>query len=188
MQAILSQPKCVDILTFTAVDLSVLIYCQAVALEVMFGIITLRWRPNESDGVSTIYSGADQRKLQSCASLAFVRGIHRWPMNSTHKGQVTRKMFSFDDVIIGDGILIVSYIDIVSTVFTKGTPSAKRVVPGWHVRLGKPHQREITGQTRKTSPTSLVWPVISSWWFQQTTFRRWCRSRFPLQHHALFLS
>ena len=29
---------------------------------------------------STFYSGADQRKLQSTASLAFVRGIHRWPV------------------------------------------------------------------------------------------------------------
>ena len=28
---------------------------------------------------STVYSGADQRKHQSSASLAFVRGIHRWP-------------------------------------------------------------------------------------------------------------
>ena len=40
---------------------------------------------------SNVYSGADQRKYQSSASLAFVRGIHRWPMNSPHKGQVTRK-------------------------------------------------------------------------------------------------
>ena len=31
---------------------------------------------------STVYSGADQRKHQSSASLAFVRGIHRWPMNN----------------------------------------------------------------------------------------------------------
>ena len=49
---------------------------------------------------STIYSGVDQRKHQSSASLAFVRGIHRWPVNSPHKWPVTRKMFSFDDVII----------------------------------------------------------------------------------------
>ena len=28
---------------------------------------------------STVYLGADQRKHQSSASLAFVRGIHRWP-------------------------------------------------------------------------------------------------------------
>ena len=33
----------------------------------------------------TVYSGADQRKHQSSASLAFVRGIHWWPVNSPHK-------------------------------------------------------------------------------------------------------
>ena len=48
----------------------------------------------------TVYSGADQRKHQSSASLAFVWGIHRWPVNSPHKGPVTRKMFPFDDVIM----------------------------------------------------------------------------------------
>ena len=46
---------------------------------------------------SIIYSGADQRKHQSSASLAFVRGIHRRPVNSPHKGPVMRKMFRFDD-------------------------------------------------------------------------------------------
>ena len=50
---------------------------------------------------STVYSGADQRKHQSSASLAFVREIHRWPVNSPHKWPVTRKMFPFDDVIMG---------------------------------------------------------------------------------------
>ena len=49
---------------------------------------------------STVCSGADQRKHQSSASLAFVRGNHQWPMNYTHK-QITRKMFPLDDVIIG---------------------------------------------------------------------------------------
>ena len=29
-----------------------------------------------------------------------MRGIHRWPVNSPHKGPVTRKMFPFDDVIM----------------------------------------------------------------------------------------
>ena len=42
---------------------------------------------------STVYSGADQRKHQSSASLAFVRGIHRWLVNSPHKCPVTRKCF-----------------------------------------------------------------------------------------------
>ena len=49
---------------------------------------------------ASVYSGADQRKHQSSASLTFVRGIHHWPMNSPHKGLVTRKMFPFDDVIM----------------------------------------------------------------------------------------
>ena len=40
------------------------------------------------------------RKHQSTASLAFVRGIYRWPVNSTHKWPVTRKMFPLDDVIM----------------------------------------------------------------------------------------
>ena len=49
---------------------------------------------------STVYSGPDQRKHQSSASLAFVRGFQRRPVNSPHKGPVTRKMFPFDDVIM----------------------------------------------------------------------------------------
>ena len=69
----------------------------------------LQWRHNEYDGVSnchptivysTVYSGANQRKHQSSASLAFVRGIHRWLVNFPHKGSVTRKMFPFGDVIM----------------------------------------------------------------------------------------
>ena len=49
---------------------------------------------------STVNSGADKRKHQSSASLAFVRGIHRRPVNSTHKLSITRKMYPFDDVIM----------------------------------------------------------------------------------------
>ena len=49
---------------------------------------------------SIVYSGVDQRKQRTSAPLDFVRGIHRWPVNSPHKGPVTRKMFPFDDVIM----------------------------------------------------------------------------------------
>ena len=42
---------------------------------------------------SSVYLGADQRKLQSFASLAFVRGIHRSPVDSPYKGQQRRKCF-----------------------------------------------------------------------------------------------
>ena len=54
---------------------------------------------------SIVYSGADQRTHQSSASLAFVRGIHRRPVNSPHKWPVTRKMLPFDDVIMGKYLL-----------------------------------------------------------------------------------
>ena len=47
-----------------------------------------------------VCSCADQWKHQSFASLAFVRVIHQWPVNSPHKGPVTRKMFPFDHVIM----------------------------------------------------------------------------------------
>ena len=39
-------------------------------------------------------------KHRNSTSLAFVRGIHRWPVNSPHKRPETRKMYSFDDVIM----------------------------------------------------------------------------------------
>ena len=49
---------------------------------------------------STVCWGADQWKHQSSASLAFVRGIHRSPVNPPHKWPATRKVFPFDDVIM----------------------------------------------------------------------------------------
>ena len=62
-----------------------------------------RWRlksPAPRSFTQLFYSVADQRKHQRSASLAFVRGFHRWPVNSPHKGPVTREMFPFDDVIM----------------------------------------------------------------------------------------
>ena len=49
---------------------------------------------------STVCSSSDQRKHQSSTTLAYVRGIHQWLVNSPHKGSVTRKMFPFDDLIM----------------------------------------------------------------------------------------
>ena len=49
---------------------------------------------------SIVYSDVNQRKHQSSASLAFVREIHRGPVNFPHKWPVTWKMFPFDDVIM----------------------------------------------------------------------------------------
>ena len=41
-----------------------------------------------------------KKKHQSSASLACVWGIHLWPVNSPHKGPLTRKMFPINDVIM----------------------------------------------------------------------------------------
>ena len=47
----------------------------------------------------SVYSDADQGKHQRSAPLAFVRGVHRWPVNSPHKGPVTRIFFSIVVVV-----------------------------------------------------------------------------------------
>ena len=69
---------------------------------------------------STVYSGADQRKHQSSASLAFVRGIHRGPVNSPHKWPVTRKIYPFDDVIMISSAIcdcfLCTYLPLLSTL------------------------------------------------------------------------
>ena len=61
---------------------------------------------------STVCSGADQRKHQSSGSLAFVRGIHRWPVHSPHKGPVTRKLFPCDDVIMNFSDILVYLLNL----------------------------------------------------------------------------
>ena len=60
---------------------------------------------------TAVYSGVDQRKRQSSASLAFMRWIHWWPVNSPQKWPVKRNLFPFDDVII--------FLDL----FTDGFPA-----------------------------------------------------------------
>ena len=60
---------------------------------------------------STVYSDADQTKHQSSASLSFVRGIHRGPVNSPHKWPVTRKRFLLDDVMMWCSHLVLCEIN-----------------------------------------------------------------------------
>ena len=73
-------------------------------LTLHYNDVTMVAMASQLTGVSIVYStvcsGTGQRKHQGSASLAFVRGIHRSPVNSPHKGPVTQKMFPFDDVIM----------------------------------------------------------------------------------------
>ena len=59
---------------------------------------------SHTTGVSIIYSiifsGVDQRKYQTSASLAYVRETHWWPTEFPQKGLATQKMLPFDDVIM----------------------------------------------------------------------------------------
>ena len=57
--------------------------------------VTMIGMASQIAGVSVVCSGTDKRKDQSPASLAIVRGIHRWPVDSPHKGPVTWKCFHF---------------------------------------------------------------------------------------------
>ena len=76
--------------------------------DTWFMLGPLRWRHNERYDVSN-HQPLDcllnrlfkhrSKKTSKLPSLAFVSGIHRWPVNSPHRGPVTRTMFPFDDVI-----------------------------------------------------------------------------------------
>ena len=75
--------------------------------------LILQWRHNERDCVSN-HRRLDylhnrllrhRSKHQSSVSLAFVRGFHRWPVDSPLQRATYSEMFSFDDVITKSSIL-----------------------------------------------------------------------------------
>ena len=79
-------------------------FIESLAIEILYyNDVTMGAMASQITSITivywTVYSGAEQRKHQSSASLAFVRVIHRWPVNSPHKWPVTRKIFPLDDVI-----------------------------------------------------------------------------------------
>ena len=71
-------------------------------------LAVLQWRQNGRDGVSNqqyhncLLNRLFRRRSKNTWKLrvtGLLQGFHRWPVNSPHKGPVTRKMFPFDDVI-----------------------------------------------------------------------------------------
>ena len=82
---------------FVRVSLVSPLYTQGTFLDLFYNGVIMSAKESQiislTIGYSTVYTGADERKHQSSASLAFVRGIHRWPVNSPHNGPVTRKRF-----------------------------------------------------------------------------------------------
>ena len=99
---------------------------------------------------STVYSGADQRKHESSASLAFVRGIHRSPVNSPDKGPVTRKMFPFYDVIMytyGTGNEGLTSYRVGMVIFPSTSPG---FVPGKAHKKGRQHPYGLASKNSNT--------------------------------------
>ena len=124
---------------------------------------------------STVYPGTDQRKHQSSASLAFVREIHRWPVNSLHKGPITRKIFPFDDVIIfiiktlfifyscawrRDYVCPINYWFIISGV-TKTAAIESRGV--WYFLLARRHTRNFSLVQQRNKWVCLAQHLVENW-------------------------
>ena len=80
------------------------LHCSDVILSTMGFQIT---------GASIVCSGTDQRKHQSSASLAFVRGIQWSPVDYPHKWPVTRKCFHLKTL---------SCVEPVKIVYSNGNP------------------------------------------------------------------
>ena len=106
------------------VSLSVVIAISDVIMSAMSFRIT-----GVSIVCSAVCSGSHQIQHKRSASLAFVRGIHRWPMDSPHKGPVTRKMFPFDYVIMMPTGVTTSVFTVETNIasFVYAAPAPKRL-------------------------------------------------------------
>ena len=111
---------------------------------------------------STVYSDADQRKHQSSSSLAFVRGIHRRPVNSPHKWPGMRKMFPFDDVIMLWRVInldrcLCDHVTILTTLLHYDVRQWKRV-PRCRPFVRGIHRSQV--ETFHKGPVTLMFSLI----------------------------
>ena len=78
--------------------------------DIHYNDVIMSATASQITSLSVVFSndcfGADQRKHQSSASLAFMRGSYRRPVNSPHKGPVIRKMFPYDGVTYSTELII----------------------------------------------------------------------------------
>ena len=113
---------------------------------------------------STVYSDADQRRHQSSASLAFVRGIHRCPVNSPHKWPVTRKCF----LLMTSSWYAIFFLGNVRICTTRGGRMLRHVQTYWrwvlvpsYVRKYRPVLQmqgsfSVCARPRRDDATSLI--------------------------------
>ena len=112
---------------------------------------------------STVSSGADQRRHQNSASLAFVRGIHRWSVNSPHKGPVKPGLYFSR-----------RQSPTVARLGDRRRQSCVCLYFSWRL---SPAQ---VGDSRQQSPT-VVFKVQQCWTFNAVASSRW---HFPSNQRA----
>ena len=127
-----------------------------------------------------------------------MRRIHRWPVNSPHKGPVTRKMFPFADVIIcmSDNIVVTDTPVLKHQTFSSHNPAGTRrnnnvfttstrrrrrrvdVVKTLSLRhycimcpLGICHRTRLSKRCRKNELFRMRTHQCSSWWRVGQYFR-----------------
>ena len=94
---------------------------------------------------SIVYSGVDQRKHQSSASLAFVRGIHR-----------DRKMFPIDDVIMYKHLSRMLTLDHIWDYYSSVRSYLYLCLSAFH--------KQCKHASHHSWNESSVWRVIDSLW------------------------
>ena len=113
--------------------------------------IALRWRHNDQDGVSNhqphgcLLNRLFRRRSNKTSKLRVTGlcvGNSPGPVNSPHKGPVTRKMFPFDDVIM---------FYSVNHIHCKSDKSKIASKP----RQGQTRQGKVRGKTRPGNPTDV---------------------------------
>ena len=145
----------------------------------------IRTMASQITGVLIVYktfcSGTDQRKHQSSTSLAFIRRIHRWPMNSPHNGPVTRKMSPCDGVIRGGGRTNKPNNSLVSTCLSSCKKEHKLSSLWWRhnehdgVSNHQPHScllnrlfRRRSKKHQSSASLAFVWGIHRDRWIPHT--------------------
>ena len=160
--------------------------CDLVDRTIHYSDVIMGAMASQVTSVSIVYSavcsGRDQREHQSSASLAFMRGIHQWPVNSPHKGPVTQKMVPFDDVIMSQNTYLYWYCA------NSRWPGCLQLQQGIHIScqlhlpLARPHptsartdRMDLGNEHGNTFPITVArltktWDVITLRYHQSSNF------------------
>ena len=153
----------------------------------------LQWRHNGADGVTNhwrldcLLGRLFRRRSKKTSKLrvtVLYERIHRWPMDSPHKGPVTWKMFPFDDIITdnihtGPCFMPHGFYRLSATVSEE--ENSQCFV---HVLLDPPYPRHWNSQVRPPPWNSRCCPQNS--WARCRCFAR--RHRCPRKHATCYRS